>query len=85
MTKTIRTQPNQSLLDMILTEYGTLEAGMQVAAANNIDLSNLPMPGSLCDMPEVAGGKVLAGRHFTKRVERRGGRTCAVAPAKRAH
>jgi len=53
MIKKNRTLPNQSLLDMILTEYGTLETGMAVAAANNVDISNIPLMGGLKEMPVV--------------------------------
>ncbi|MCF8448958.1 MAG: hypothetical protein K9G49_03710 [Taibaiella sp.] len=56
--KTVRTQPNQSLLDIILTEYGSLEAGMQVAAANNIDISSIPMTGSVHNLPIVQSGSI---------------------------
>lgn len=56
--KTVRTQPNQSLLDIILTEYGSLEAGMQVAAANDTDISSIPMTGSVHNLPVVQSGSI---------------------------
>lgn len=56
MSKMVRALPNQSLLDMILTEYGSLEAGMEVAAANNTDISHIPVPGDIKIMPVVATG-----------------------------
>lgn len=53
MKKEVKVLPNQSLADMIIAEYGSLEAGMAVAAANGIDISHVPVPGNYIVMPEV--------------------------------
>ncbi len=53
MEKSVQVKPNQSLLDIILTEYGSLEAGMKVAAANNTNISSVPEVGGHLIMPEV--------------------------------
>jgi hypothetical protein len=52
MTTTITTQPNQSLLDVILEKYGTLEAGMTMALANNVPISYIPLPGTQLIVPD---------------------------------
>jgi hypothetical protein len=68
MDKTTQAAPNQSLLDMIVTEYGTLEAGMAVAASNGIDISNIPITGSTRIMPIVPAGAVdMAGTGYLRR------------------
>jgi hypothetical protein len=68
MTKIVQAQPNQSLLDMILTEYGSLEAGMDVAFANDADISNLPLAGSSWTMPTVGSESVdLQGVEYARR------------------
>jgi hypothetical protein len=56
MSKMVSALPNQSLLDMILTEYGSLEAGMMMAAANNVDISHIPVSGEYKIVPAVAVG-----------------------------
>lgn len=56
MSKFVKSLPNQSLLDMVVAEYGTLEAGMVVAAANGVDISHVPLPGSLKAMPAIPTG-----------------------------
>lgn len=53
MRKKVKAAPNQSLLDMVATEYGTLEAAMKVCAANNIGISYLPATGEHVSMPLV--------------------------------
>ncbi len=53
MDKVVTVAPNQSLLDMILSEYGSLEAGMKVALANNVDISDIPATGNSRNMPLV--------------------------------
>ena len=45
MRRIIKAKPNQSLLDMIIREYGTLEAGMQFARENSVGISRLPLTG----------------------------------------
>lgn len=52
MTTTIITHPNQSLLDVILEKYGTLEAGMAVATANNVPVSYIPRSGTQLTIPD---------------------------------
>lgn len=52
MDTTIITQPNQSLLDVILATYGTLEAGMAAAVANDVPVSYIPLPGTRLTMPD---------------------------------
>lgn len=38
--------PNQSLLDAVITHYGSLEAAMVFCISNNIPISQLPIPGT---------------------------------------
>ena len=52
MTTTIITQPNQSLLDVILEKYGTLEAGMTMTLANNVPISYIPLAGTQLIVPD---------------------------------
>jgi hypothetical protein len=58
MEKIITARPNQSMLDIILMEYGTLEAGMAAMAVNNIDISHIPNAGSQWTMPEIGGNQL---------------------------
>lgn len=51
--KTGIVQPNQSLLDIVLTEYGTVEAAMSVAMANGIDVGSVPVAGTSLSLPEL--------------------------------
>ncbi|MES2701873.1 MAG: hypothetical protein V4649_04495 [Bacteroidota bacterium] len=51
MNKKVKSQPNQSVLDIVLSEYGTLEAGMQFALINDIPLSTLPATGAEYSVP----------------------------------
>lgn len=53
MQKKVKAAPNQSLLDMVATEYGTLEAAIAVCAANNIGISYQPTTGEDVTMPDV--------------------------------
>jgi hypothetical protein len=52
--KTGIVQPNQSLLDVVLTEYGTVEAAMSVAMANGADIGSVPVAGNSMSLPEVS-------------------------------
>lgn len=56
--KTGTTLPNQSLLDIILTEYGSMEAGMKVAAENDMEIGSVPLTESVVLLPEVAEDNV---------------------------
>jgi len=53
MQKKVKAAPNQSLLDMVATEYGTLEAAIAVCAANNMGVSYQPATGEDVIMPDV--------------------------------
>lgn len=53
MNKSVIAKANQSLLDIVLTTYGTLEAAMETAFKNGIPLSYVPEPGSEYLLPEV--------------------------------
>ncbi len=52
--KTGIVQPNQSLLDIVVTEYGTVEAAMSVAMANGTDVGSVPIAGTNVSLPEVS-------------------------------
>lgn len=54
MRKKVKAAPNQSLLDMVVTEYGTLEAAIAVCTANDISISYLPSTGEEITMPDVS-------------------------------
>lgn len=58
MQKTARVIPNQSLLDVVISEYGSLEAGMAVAAENGIAISHVPTPGDFLKMPALNAAKM---------------------------
>lgn len=51
--KTGIVQPNQSLLDIVLTEYGTVEAAMSVAMANGTHVGSVPVAGTSVSLPEL--------------------------------
>ena len=53
MAKTITARPNQSMLDIVLMEYGTLQAAMEVMAENDTSISAVPDAGSEWIMPVV--------------------------------
>jgi len=61
MQKTVKVLPNQSLLDVVISEYGSLEAGMAVAAENGFELSHVPTPGDLINMPALDAAKMDLG------------------------
>ena len=45
------TQEFQSLMDISLTSYGTIEALFDLALANNTKINNLPVPGTKMNLP----------------------------------
>lgn len=45
-------RPNQTLLDIILMEYGTLEAGMLVAREKDLSITLLPAAGTELTLPQ---------------------------------
>lgn len=47
-------QPNQSLLDVVITEYGTVEAAVSVAMVNGIEIGIVPLTGTSVNLPEVS-------------------------------
>lgn len=47
-------QPNQSILDAVLTQYGSLEAALEFCVQNNIPISLLPGAGTDYLQPVVA-------------------------------
>ncbi|MBE2289356.1 MAG: hypothetical protein IAE95_07360 [Chitinophagaceae bacterium] len=51
-------QPNQSLLDVVITEYGTVGAALSVAMVNGIELGSVPFAGTIVNLPEVLGNEV---------------------------
>jgi hypothetical protein len=53
METTVKALPNQSLLDIIIMEYGTLEAGMQFAFENDKDISLIPATGDEFRVPQL--------------------------------
>lgn len=61
MQKTVKVQPNQSLLDVVISEYGSLEAGMAVAAENGFALSHVPVPGDIINLPPLDVAKMDLG------------------------
>ncbi len=44
MSNPIKTMPNQSMLDIVIQACGSLEAGMQFAAENARNISDIPVP-----------------------------------------
>jgi len=58
MWRKVKAAPNQSLLDIVATEYGTLEAAMIVCTANNVGISHLPATGDVFILPEVVDEKI---------------------------
>lgn len=55
MAKNITVQPNQSVLDVVLTQYGSMEAAMQFCLQNGIALSDLPDAGTQYAQPAIGG------------------------------
>jgi len=53
MDKEVTARPNQSMSDIIIMEYGSLEPAMLVMAANGKDISHTPAPGSKWIMPTM--------------------------------
>lgn len=53
MLKTVTAQNNQSLPDMVVNEYGSMEAAMALAYANNMSISDIPAPGQDYVIPIV--------------------------------
>ncbi len=52
MNKPMTAKPNQSLADMTLSEYGTLEAVMAAAYENDVPISHIPNTGDVLNMPD---------------------------------
>jgi hypothetical protein len=59
MNRTAIAKPNQSLLDIIVTEYGTLEAGMLMAWETGLSISTFPSPGSEIEIPTLPANGIL--------------------------
>lgn len=51
-------QPNQSLLDVVLTEYGTVEAAVSVAMVNGLEIGSVPLAGRSVNLPEVSDDEI---------------------------
>ncbi|GAA4465252.1 hypothetical protein GCM10023093_17080 [Nemorincola caseinilytica] len=49
----VTVQPNQNILDIAVSEYGSLEAAMELCAANGLTLSMVPAAGSMLNAPAV--------------------------------
>lgn len=49
----IQVQENQSLMDVVVSEYGSLEAAMSVCIANNLPITALPDAGTVLELPRV--------------------------------
>ena len=61
---TITVLPNQSMADVIIMACGSMEAGMQFCADNNVAISDVPVVGAVyvvSDVAVAAGGSVGAG------------------------
>jgi hypothetical protein len=51
--------PNQSVLDAVLTQYGSLDAAIAFCIANNIPISHLPAAGTQYAAPSIKGNKIV--------------------------
>lgn len=49
---TIIAKSNQTLPDIILTAFGTMECGMQFLLVNNKSITELPIAGTNYEIPE---------------------------------
>ena len=54
MATTITVQPNQSMLDVILQAFGSMEAGMRFCIDNNISITDVPVPGNTYVVSDTA-------------------------------
>ena len=51
MANTLIAQPNQSMMDLVITGNGTLESGMDFCNLNNVALSDVPIVGRTYNVP----------------------------------
>ncbi len=55
MARTITLQDNQTIQDVIIQEYGSLEAGMDFCEHNSISITDEPAAGTVYEVPELPG------------------------------
>lgn len=70
--------PNQSMLDVVISEYGALDAAMAFCAANDTPISSLPDPGTVFALTPTPGDNAVL-RYLRERGVRIG--TANIAPA----
>ena len=64
--QTITTKPNQTIPDIILKTAGTMEAGMQLMAANNKSISDIPLSGDSFIVPGELNTDNAVVQYFTQ-------------------
>ncbi|GAA4465255.1 hypothetical protein GCM10023093_17090 [Nemorincola caseinilytica] len=63
----VTVQPNQSILDVVLNEYGSLEAAMTFCTANGISLSTIPVAGTTYQVPASIEGNAISLAYLRSR------------------
>ena len=56
----VTVRAGQTLADIAIQEYGSLEAAMELARANGLPLTDIPAPGSELQLPDVVCDKAMA-------------------------
>lgn len=57
---TTTTGKNQSILDVAINNYGSIEAAMEFCAANSLPISNIPAPGTVLEVTKSAAALAAA-------------------------
>ena len=58
----VKARAGQTLADIAIQEYGTLEAAMELARVNGLSLTDIPVPGSGIQLPDKVFDRAMA-RH----------------------
>lgn len=56
----VKVRDGQTLADISIQEYGSLEAAMDLAKANGISLTDIPVPGSELQLHDAVYDKTMA-------------------------
>lgn len=54
MSASVKILPHQSLFDIAIQKYGTIEAVVSIAVANNISITQILVPGTKIELPSNA-------------------------------
>ena len=56
----VKVKDGQTLADIAIQEYGSLEAAMELAKANGLSVTDIPAPGTELTLQDVVYDKTMA-------------------------